>query len=183
MASVRLACPPTMLAQVGALASSKSASHTWAPEFMALTSILRSVGPVISTRRSVRSAGARPAARPGHPAPRCLRCRPSWPSSSLLVAGSDRLDARVLRAPHRLVDLLHRVVQLHLGQPVGAAVLATAIATAADTSRRSSTGGSSGAPGLLASESPAAASAAAASMASLMRRARDTVAPRPRPGK
>ena len=46
------------LAQCGVLASSRSASHTLAPELSALIAILRSVGPVISTRRSTRSAGA-----------------------------------------------------------------------------------------------------------------------------
>ena len=43
---------------VGADASSKSASQTLAPEFRALMVILRSVGPVISTRRSFSAAGA-----------------------------------------------------------------------------------------------------------------------------
>ncbi len=38
----------------GVLASSKSASHTFAPEFSALIVIFLSVGPVISTRRSTR---------------------------------------------------------------------------------------------------------------------------------
>jgi hypothetical protein len=56
-ASIRLSCPDTMLSQVGAVASSKSAIHTLAPEFSALMVILRSGGPVISTRRSLRSAG------------------------------------------------------------------------------------------------------------------------------
>jgi hypothetical protein len=42
------------LCHVGDVASSKSASQTLAPEFSALTVILRSVGPVISTRRSSR---------------------------------------------------------------------------------------------------------------------------------
>ena len=46
-----------MLAQTGEEASSKSAMNTLAPEFSALTIILRSTGPVISTRRSSRSAG------------------------------------------------------------------------------------------------------------------------------
>ena len=62
------------------------------------------------------------------------------------------------------------------------AAFATAIATAADTGRRSLTGGSSGAPGLVASDSCATASAAAAIMPSLIRDARATVTPRPRPG-
>ena len=46
-----------MLANTGEEASSKSAMNTLAPEFSALTIILRSTGPVISTRRSRRSAG------------------------------------------------------------------------------------------------------------------------------
>ena len=41
-----------MLVQVGVLASSKSAMKTLAPQFSALMIILRSTGPVISTRRS-----------------------------------------------------------------------------------------------------------------------------------
>ena len=55
--SFRLAWPSTMLAKTGEDASSKSAMKTLAPEFSALTIILRSTGPVISTRRSRRSAG------------------------------------------------------------------------------------------------------------------------------
>ena len=47
-----------MLAQVGVLASSKSAMKTLAPEFSALMIILRSTGPVISTRRSRMSCGS-----------------------------------------------------------------------------------------------------------------------------
>jgi len=47
-----------MFSQVGELESSKSVMNTLAPEFSALITILRSVGPVISTRRSARSAGA-----------------------------------------------------------------------------------------------------------------------------
>ncbi len=42
---------------VGEVASSKSAMNTCAPELSALMIILRSTGPVISTRRSCRSAG------------------------------------------------------------------------------------------------------------------------------
>ena len=62
MASNRLCWPPTTLAQVGLVASSMSASQTFAPLFSALTVILRSVGPVISTRRSSRP-GPGPATR------------------------------------------------------------------------------------------------------------------------
>jgi hypothetical protein len=47
-----------VLAQVGQLESSKSAMYRLAPEFRALMTILASVGPVISTRLSRRSAGS-----------------------------------------------------------------------------------------------------------------------------
>ena len=43
-----------MFSQVGLVESSKSASQTLAPEFMALQVIFGSVGPVISTLRSSR---------------------------------------------------------------------------------------------------------------------------------
>ena len=56
-ASRRLIWPCTTLSQVGVSESSQSAMNTFAPEFSALMIILRSVGPVISTRRSCRSAG------------------------------------------------------------------------------------------------------------------------------
>ena len=51
-------CPVTTFCQVGERASSKSAMKTLAPEFRALIIIFGSTGPVISTRRSSRSAGA-----------------------------------------------------------------------------------------------------------------------------
>src|SRR5215468_7793558 len=58
-ASHRLSWPVIMFSQSGVFASSKSASHTFAPELSALMVIFRSVGPVISTRRSTRpGAGA-----------------------------------------------------------------------------------------------------------------------------
>src|SRR5262249_55869333 len=51
--------PVIMFSQSGVFASSKSASQTFAPELSALIVIFRSVGPVISTRRSTRpGAGA-----------------------------------------------------------------------------------------------------------------------------
>jgi hypothetical protein len=54
-----LSWPVIMLSQSGVLASSKSASQTFAPELRALMVIFLSVGPVISTRRSTRpGAGA-----------------------------------------------------------------------------------------------------------------------------
>ena len=56
-ASRMLICPSIMLCQVGQLASSKSAMKVAAPQLSALITILRSVGPVISTRRSSMSFG------------------------------------------------------------------------------------------------------------------------------
>jgi hypothetical protein len=50
-ASLRLSCPSTTLSQVGEFESSKSAMKTFAPELSALMIVLRSTGPVISTRR------------------------------------------------------------------------------------------------------------------------------------
>ena len=54
---MRLIWPSITFGQVGESASSKSAMNTLAPEFSALMTILREVGPVISTRRSSRSSG------------------------------------------------------------------------------------------------------------------------------
>jgi hypothetical protein len=51
-------CPVTTFSQVGESASSKSAMNTDAPLLSALIIIFGSAGPVISTRRSSRSAGA-----------------------------------------------------------------------------------------------------------------------------
>src|ERR1051325_2709680 len=56
-ASRRLISPSMVFRQVGEFESSKSAMETCAPEFSALITILRSTGPVISTRRSIRSRG------------------------------------------------------------------------------------------------------------------------------
>jgi hypothetical protein len=47
-----------MFFQCGVFASSRSASHIFAPELSALIAIFGSVGPVISTRRSCNAAGA-----------------------------------------------------------------------------------------------------------------------------
>ncbi len=65
MASIRVSWPWTMFSQVGEVASSKSAIHTWAPELRALTAIRRSGGPVISTRRSVRPGAGRATCQSG----------------------------------------------------------------------------------------------------------------------
>ena len=56
-ASVRFRWPSMQFSQVGEFASSKSAMKTFAPELSALITILRSTGPVISTRRSAISSG------------------------------------------------------------------------------------------------------------------------------
>jgi hypothetical protein len=52
IASRMLIWPWIWLDQVGVDESSKSAMNMFAPEFRALMTIFRSVGPVISTRRS-----------------------------------------------------------------------------------------------------------------------------------
>jgi hypothetical protein len=57
-ASRRFTCPWIVFSHVGVFESSKSAMNTFAPELSALMIIFRSTGPVISTRRSWRSAGA-----------------------------------------------------------------------------------------------------------------------------
>src|SRR6266480_4240868 len=98
-ASRRLICPSTMLCQVGQFASSKSAMKVEAPEFSALITILRSVGPVSSTRRSSRSFGcgatchsrsliSRVSGRKSGSAPRSNSfCRAALLASKLLLAG------------------------------------------------------------------------------------------------
>ena len=122
-ASYRLTWPPTTLTQCGVLASSRSASQTLAPELSALIDILRSVGPVISTRRSCRSCGHRrdpPVAvadrgglrqevqacprRPGRPAP-------SAPGGEQLVAATAETAVQV---GHEV----ERVGRQDLGRPV-----------------------------------------------------------------
>ena len=56
-ASCRLIWPSMILSQLGASESSKSAMNTFTLALSALITILRSTGPVISTRRSRRSCG------------------------------------------------------------------------------------------------------------------------------
>ena len=58
IARERFSWPSVTFAHVGEFASSKSAMKTLAPELSALITIFASTGPVISTRRSWRSAGA-----------------------------------------------------------------------------------------------------------------------------
>jgi hypothetical protein len=57
IASRRLTWQAMLLIHVGELESSKSAIKTFVPEFSPFIIILRSTGPVISTRRSIKSAG------------------------------------------------------------------------------------------------------------------------------
>ena len=59
IASRTFAWPRTTFSHVGEFASSKSAMKTRAPELSALIIIFRSTGPVISQRRSTRSARRR----------------------------------------------------------------------------------------------------------------------------
>ena len=51
IASIRFTWPTTTFSHVGAVESSRSAMKPFAPELSALMTSLRSVGPVISTRR------------------------------------------------------------------------------------------------------------------------------------
>ena len=91
MASRRLIWPSSRLFQVGVFESSKSAMKTLAPELSALMIILRSTGPVISTRRSRMSPGSGATV---HSASRM--CRVSLKEVGLL-AGIEPLLALVTR--------------------------------------------------------------------------------------
>ncbi len=81
-----------MFSQSGVFASSKSASQTFAPELSALMVIFRSVGPVISTRRSTRP-GAGAGTRQSESS---LMCRVPGRKSS--VPPADRSTWRAARA-------------------------------------------------------------------------------------
>ena len=92
-------------------------------------------------------------------------------------------DLTILRLPHRVLHLLNDVAEFDAGQAFRHRGFGTtATATVADTLRKSSTCGSSDAPGWRTVTRLDTAFAAAANMPSLIRRARDTMAPRPRPG-
>src|ERR1700716_2913657 len=98
IASMRLRCPSMRLRQVGVFASSKSAMYTEAPELSALITILRSVGPVISTFRVRRSAGTRATVHSDS-----RRGRESGRKSSVPPSRSSRhRSARVSRRPMRV---------------------------------------------------------------------------------
>ena len=70
--------------QDGALESSKSAMNTLAPEFRALMTILRSGGPVISTRLSSRSCGS----------------FPTWQAETCMSLDAVTWGPRVIKATH-----------------------------------------------------------------------------------
>jgi hypothetical protein len=101
-ASCMLACPSTTFFQVGERASSKSAMKHDAPELRALMTILASVGPVISTRRSCRSAGVGPTRQsPSRTAAVSARKTGSTPASSSAwrgVASAQQLLAHGVEA-------------------------------------------------------------------------------------
>src|SRR5690242_21791746 len=80
--------PSIMLSHSGVLASSKSASQTLAPELRALMVIFRSVGPVISTRRS---------SRPGAG----LATRQTAAGRHVYAVGDNREAARLTGIPDR----------------------------------------------------------------------------------
>src|SRR6266404_1212632 len=102
IASRRLICPSMRLAQLGVEASSKSAMKTFAPQLSALTIILRSTGPVISTRRSSRSAGSFATV---HSVSR-IACvsggKSGFQPPSSLACTSTRFASRRLRSPANL---------------------------------------------------------------------------------
>ena len=110
IAFFRLICPCTTLDQVGVLESSKSAMYTLAPELSALMTILRSTGPVISTRRSCRSAGAGATVQsPARIAAVSGRKSGSLPASSLALArraSLEQLPAPGIEASGELGDEL-----------------------------------------------------------------------------
>src|SRR5207302_883891 len=96
----------TQFFHVGEFASSKSAMKTCAPEFSALIIILRSTGPVISTRRSRRSAGAsgtrqsdsrtlRVSGRKSGSSPARSRCQRSARAAEALFVTQPALTARL----------------------------------------------------------------------------------------
>ena len=131
IASRRLSWPPTTLSQCGVFASSWSASHTFAPEFSALIVIFRSVGPVISTRRSTSPGAARrPASSSSSRTSLVSGRNPSVPPAAIsrdpLLAGVEQLPPPpvVLRCS-RSISPSARLGQ-HLAVPVlGRSVTAT----------------------------------------------------------
>ena len=127
-ASRRLACPSTRFCQVGEHESSRSAMKTRAPELRALIIIFRSTGPVISTRRSFRSAGA------------AATCQSPWRTAAVAAGKSSGVPAdarassarRAGRAPSRA---------RRRSSNVRCSVATNAIASAVRSSSPADTGG------------------------------------------
>ena len=100
IASRRLIWPWMLLSHFGVFASSKSAMNTFAPEFSALMIILRSTGPVISTRRSWMSAGTGAQVQsPSRTARVSGRKSGSLPASNSAWRCCRRASSSVRRAP------------------------------------------------------------------------------------
>ena len=89
------------LNQVGEFESSKSAMNTFAPELSALITILRSTGPVISTRRSAISSGVgatrQSPARTSAVSGRKSGSSPAWRRSRRAARRREQLDRGVRR--------------------------------------------------------------------------------------
>src|SRR6266851_5391653 len=102
IASRKLSWPSMRFVQLGVDASSKSAMKTFAPQLRALMIILRSTGPVISTRRSRRSLGSDATAQ----SPSRMACVALGNSGlqppSTLACTSTRLARRRLRSAPNL---------------------------------------------------------------------------------
>src|SRR6266496_1426299 len=123
-ASRRLSWPSRLFCQVGEFESSKSAMKTLAPEFSALMIILRSTGPVISTRRSTRSCGmgatvhsfsrmgAASGRKPGS-SPASIRC---W-RTRRRASNSWRHDSNLL--PSRVRKILASGVRISVSTELG----------------------------------------------------------------
>src|SRR3954452_24724313 len=86
-----------MFAQLGELESSKSAMNPRAPELRALMTILRSVGPVISTRRSRRSCGTGATRQSPSRTSRVSSRKPRLPPASSMARRSARRRSRSWR--------------------------------------------------------------------------------------
>src|SRR6184192_634909 len=95
-ASFRFACPRITFPQVGEQASSKSAMNACTGAFSALMIILRSTGPVISSRRSSRSFGTGEMRQlPARTASVARRKSGNAPSSNSAWSSSPRVEAAV----------------------------------------------------------------------------------------
>src|SRR4051794_31759086 len=101
IASVRLTWPCIMLLQVGEFESSKSAMKPVEPLFSALITILRSVGPVISTQRFWRSEGGGATCQSPSRTSRVSSRKSSVPPSSRARWRSARFSSNSRRRPSK----------------------------------------------------------------------------------